>query len=114
MQKMEYFSKIPSCDSGMGTSINEKGVLILQNICGENNFISSRPVESRNILTNFCERGALCFQRSQKQTIFDFFWEQFHSPQPIKCQGHSCHLGSQPQVTRQPYGIHLGCFDVYM
>ena len=109
---MEYFPKIASCDRSMDTCINEKGVLILQNVGGKNNF--SPSADTRNKVSNFCERSALCFHRTKKQTIFDFFWEQFHSPQPIKCQGQSCHLEPQPQVTRQPYGIHLGCFDVYM
>ena len=95
--------------------MKDRGVLILQNVTWNNSMVTPMCNKHKNDIPNACHKSALCFHQPPKKTIFDFFWEQFHSPRPIQNQENGRCFGSQSQVARQPsYGIHLGCYDVYM
>ena len=114
---MEYWfpSFYNSCNGRMDTCVNDRGVLILQNVTWNNSMMMPLCKNHKKDISHMCHTSALSFHEPPKQTIFDYFWEQFHSPKPFKREERGSCQGSQSGVVRQPsYGIHLGCFDVYM
>lgn len=58
-------------------------------------------------------------KRSGKRSIFDIFWEQFHTPVSSRindrwtAQTTGC-VETETRLQEQPWAVHLGCYNVYM
>jgi hypothetical protein len=82
-----------------------------------------KSCDTRNILCQ--ERNSYKFgHRSRKQSIFDIFWEKFNAPlHPCEADGHlgrhlvtgnSHHYDNHFENMNKPWGIPIGCYNVYM
>lgn len=84
-----------------------------------------KPCDSRNIV---CQKESSygIGHRARKESIFDIFWEKFNAPPMHACQA-GRHLGSHLvarndhhlfgnhfENIKQPWGMPIGCYNVYM
>lgn len=105
-----------NCESCMSCALHQCGT-----IPGNKSFTST------NFLCPTQERHYE--QTSRKQSIFDIFWEKFNAPMKTCSRANSLqgsqvvvrnggHLGSHFEncetSSKQPWGIPIGCYNVYM